>query len=61
MRRSGYVEGDAGGATPADASAKMANTISVSNRLHKTYNPVNVAAVERFDAARKIGRTKLKG
>jgi hypothetical protein len=60
MRRSGHVEGDAGGATPADASAKMANTISVSNRLHKTYNPVNVAAVERFDAARKVGRSKLK-
>jgi hypothetical protein len=43
----------AGGATPADASAKMANTISVSNRLRKTYNPVNVVSVRRFDEARK--------
>jgi hypothetical protein len=59
MRRSGHVEGDAGGATPADASAKMANTISVSNRLRKTYNPVNVASVRRFDEARAAGRKQL--
>jgi len=61
LRRSGHVEGDAGGATPVDASAKMANTIAVSNRLHKTYNPVNIASVQRFDEARKVGRGKLKG
>jgi hypothetical protein len=59
MRRSGHVEGDAGGATPSDASAKMANTISVSNRLRKTYNPVNVVAVRRFDEAREVGRKQL--
>jgi len=59
LRRSGHVEGDAGGATPADASAKMANTISVSNRLRKTYNPVNVASVRRFDEARVAGRKEL--
>jgi len=39
----------------------MANTIAVSNRLHKTYNPVNIASVQRFDEARKVGRGKLKG
>jgi hypothetical protein len=61
MRRSGHVEGDAGGATPSDASAKMANTISVSNRLRKTYNPVNVASVRRFDEARVAGRKQLRG
>jgi hypothetical protein len=61
MRRSGHVEGDAGGATPSDASAKMANTISVSNRLRKTYNPVNVASVRRFDEARVAGRERLRG
>jgi hypothetical protein len=38
----------------------MANTISVSNRLRKTYNPVSVASVRRFDEARKVGRGKLK-
>jgi hypothetical protein len=60
MRRSGHVEGRAGGASPSDASSKMANTISVSNRLEKTYNPVNVVSVRRFDEARKAGREKLK-
>lgn len=60
MRRSGHVEGDAGGAAPQDASSKMANTISVSNRLRKIYNPVNVPAVRRFDEARAVGRKKLE-
>ena len=60
LRRSGHVEGDAGGATPADASSKMANTISASNRLRKTYNPVNVVSVRRFDEARKVGRKQLR-
>jgi hypothetical protein len=40
MRRSGAVEADAGGASTADLSNKMANT--ASNRLRETYNPVNV-------------------
>jgi hypothetical protein len=60
LRRSGHVEGDAGGATPADASSKMANTISTSNRLRKVYNPVNVVSVRRFDEARKVGREQLR-
>jgi hypothetical protein len=59
MRRSGHVEGDAGGAAPQDTSSKMANTISVSNRLRKTYNPVNVPSVGRFDEARQAGRKAL--
>jgi hypothetical protein len=60
LRRSGHVEGDAGGASPADASSKMANTIAASNRLRKTYNPVNVVSVRRFDEARKVGRKLLR-
>jgi hypothetical protein len=60
LRRSGAVEGDAGGASPADASSKMANTISVSNRLRKVYNPVNIPSVRRFDEARKVGRKQLR-
>lgn len=47
MRRSGAVEGDAGGGTN-----KMANAVSANNRLRKTYNPVNVPSVRRFDEAR---------
>ena len=56
MRRSGAVEADAGGTTDTDLSNKMANTLSVSNRLRKTYNPVNLVSVRRVDAARKAGR-----
>ncbi len=59
MRRSGAVEADAGGATGSDLSNKMANTIGVSNRLRKTYNPVNVVSVRRVDEARKVGRKKM--
>jgi hypothetical protein len=33
----------------------MASTVSASNRLRKTYNPVNVASVRRFDEARAKG------
>jgi hypothetical protein len=60
MRRSGAVEGDAGGGSVADQSNKMANTVSANNRLRKTYNPVNVASVRRFDEARAIGAKVLE-
>jgi hypothetical protein len=60
MRRSGAVEGDAGGATIEDQSNKMANTVSASNRLRNTYNPVNVPSVRRFDDARVVGAQKLE-
>jgi hypothetical protein len=59
MRRSGAVEGDAGGATVEDQSNKMANTVDRNNQLRKAYNPVNVASVRRFDEARVIGAKKL--
>jgi len=45
MRRSGAVEGMAGGATPSDIS--MANTLMASTRLQKTYTTVNVASALR--------------
>lgn len=60
MRRSGAVEGDAGGATVEDQSNKMANTVDRNNQLRKAYNPVNVASIRRFDQARIIGAKKLK-
>src|SRR3984893_10283325 len=60
MRRSGAVEGDAGGGSIADQSNKMANTVAVNNRLRKTYNPVNVASVRRFDQARAAGAKALE-
>jgi hypothetical protein len=60
MRRSGAVEGDAGGGSITDQSNKMANTVSANNRLRKTYNPVNVVSVRRFDEARAIGAKILE-
>jgi hypothetical protein len=60
MRRSGAVEGDAGGGSLTDQSSKMANTISANNRLRKTYNPVNVASVRRYDEARAVGAKLLE-
>ena len=60
LRRSGTVEAFAGKADPASVSSKMANTLSASNRLHKTYNPVNVVVVREVDAARTVGRKRLR-
>ncbi|TAI67638.1 hypothetical protein CWO89_02135 [Bradyrhizobium sp. Leo170] len=60
MRRSGAVEGDAGGGSVTDQSNKMANTVEANKRLRKTYNPVNIASVRRFDEARAIGAKKLE-
>jgi hypothetical protein len=60
MRRTGAVEGDAGGGSVADQSNKMANTVGVNNRLRKTYNPVNLGSVRRFDEARAIGAKVLE-
>ena len=59
MRRSGAVEAMRGDAAPTKLSAKMANTIASSNRLHRTYLPVDVAVVRDVDEARTVGaRTK---
>ncbi len=60
MRRSGAVEGDAGAGSVTDQSNKMANTVSTNNRLRKTYNPVNLASVRRFDEARARGAKLLE-
>jgi hypothetical protein len=58
MRRSGGVEGDAGGGSVEDQSNKMANTVDRNMQLRKVYNPVNVASVRRFDEARAAGAKK---
>jgi hypothetical protein len=60
FRRTGSVEALAGGADPEGLSSKMANSLSQSNRLHKTYAPVQLAKVREVDVARKRGRTKLR-
>lgn len=45
---------------PSALSAKMANSISESNRLHMIYAPAPVAVVRDADAARKLTRRKLR-
>jgi hypothetical protein len=50
----------AGGADPEALSSKMANSLSQSNRLHKTYAPVQLAKVREVDAVRRQGRAKLR-
>jgi hypothetical protein len=60
MRRSGAVEAMRGDAPPTKLSATMANTIASSNRLHRTYVPVDVASVRDVDEARAIARERSK-
>ena len=61
FRRSGATKALAGNALPEKLSKKMANTLSQSNKLHATYAPVQLASVHDVDAARKVGRAKLRG
>lgn len=60
MRRSGVVEGVAGGAEALHLAAKLANSIDRSNVLHKTYAPGEIEAVLTFDDARLKGRRRLR-
>jgi hypothetical protein len=60
MRRSGAVEGDAGGGSVTDQANKMANSVDTNKQLRKTYNPTNVASVRRFDEARAVGARLLE-
>ena len=60
FRRSGSTEALAGGSDPAQLSSKMANSLSASNRLHKTYGPVQLASVRQVDEDRKLGRARLR-
>jgi hypothetical protein len=60
FRRSGTVEALAGQVAPTALSSKMANSISQSTRLQKTYGPVQLASVRDADAARVRGRRRLR-
>ncbi len=59
MRRTGAVEAQSGGADVGAISAKLANSLSASQQLHKAYLPVNRAAVGIADEARKLGRRRI--
>jgi hypothetical protein len=60
MRRSGVVEAVAGDAGPLGLAAKLANSIGQSNTLHNTYAPVDIEAVRNTDAARLLGRKRIR-
>ena len=60
FRRSGAMEAAAGGADVATISAKMANTLSASNALHRAYMPVEITKVGAADVARLAGRRKMR-
>jgi hypothetical protein len=60
MRRTGAVEAQSGGTDLSVISQKMANTVASSAHLQKTYLPVNHAAVELADEARKRGRRRIR-
>jgi hypothetical protein len=42
-------------------AAKMATTLASSNRLHRTYVPIDVTAVRDVDDARALGRERTRG
>lgn len=60
LRRSGIMEvftsSDAG--APVLSSEKFGNTLDRSNRLFKTYNPVDIEKVKLADEARIKGRRR---
>jgi hypothetical protein len=60
MRRSGVIEVFTGADERAAqlTSEKFGNTIDRSNRLHRTYNPVDLEKVRQADAARIEGRRR---
>ena len=58
--QSGTIEAVAGEAEPMTIAAKMINSIECANHLHKTYAPVERAAVRAADAARLRGRRKIR-
>lgn len=60
FRRSGAIEAAAGGADPGTIAAKMANTLSASNALHRAYIPVEITKVREADDARRAGRAKIR-
>ncbi len=60
FRRSGAVEGIAGGAQPAEMAHAMGNTLGASNALFQTYVPANVVTLQTVMEARRRGRAKLR-
>jgi hypothetical protein len=60
LRRTAAVEAIAGNAEDMQVSAKLANSISATNSIHKTYAPVDLAQVRAADEARTVGRRRIR-
>jgi hypothetical protein len=60
LRRTAAVEAIAGNAGDMQVSAKLANSISATNSIHKTYAPVDLAQVRAADEARTVGRRRIR-
>ncbi len=60
LRRSGAMEAAAGGVDSKALADKMGNSINTSDKLQKTYQPVDLANVRRADAARIVGRKAVR-
>jgi hypothetical protein len=60
MSRSGTVEAFAGDSPAGNVQQKMANTLAQSERLLRTYAPANAAPVREVDAARIVGRRRIR-
>ena len=59
LRQSGATEALAGDVPPEKLSSKSQHALA-SNRRHRTYAPVQLAAVRDTDEARQAGRRKLR-
>jgi hypothetical protein len=60
FRRSGAVEAIAGGATPAELSHAMGNTLSASNALFETYAPKTQTSIRSVRDARRRARGTIR-
>ncbi|GBU17266.1 MULTISPECIES: hypothetical protein [Methylobacterium] len=60
IRRSVALEARAGGASTEHLGAKLANTISTNAELERTYQPVDLAAVQAVDQARIVARRQAR-
>ncbi|WP_163312169.1 hypothetical protein, partial [Enterobacter cloacae] len=54
------LEARAGGASTEHLGAKLANTISTNAELERTYQPVDLAAVQAVDQARIVARRQAR-
>lgn len=60
LRRSGIIETFKGDGDARDVSEKFGNSINRSNRIFKTYNPVDLEKVKESDKARVEARRKRR-